>query len=1029
MMQDKNRVHEYIRSLKSSHRLGNQVVHHTVMADRSPMWSKLYQPIPKEIRNVMRSAGIRNLYKHQADAVNLIRSGRHLVIATPTASGKTLIYNLPVLEKILNNPVSKALYIFPLKALAQDQLRSFEMLTAHIKTIQPSVAIYDGDTSAWHRKRIRQAPPNVLLTNPDMIHLAMLPHHHKWFEFFSHLEMVVVDEVHTYRGIMGSHMAHVFRRFRRVCSYYGVTPTFIFCSATVSNPDQLSEQLTGLHVDAIVNSGAPVGKKHVVFINPVQGMAQTAILLLKAALHRGLRTIVYTQSRRLTELIAIWAKSQSGSFADRISAYRAGFLPEERRDIEARLAKGDLLAVVSTSALELGIDIGHLDLCLLVGYPGTVVATWQRSGRVGRSGQDSALVLIAGQDALDQYFMRHPEDLIRREPEAAVVNPCNPDILSKHLVCAAAELPLRSDETFMSENIVKQSVIDLEERGDLLRSADGKAFYSGRRSPHRHVDLRGTGSRYHIVSCDNGKIKGEIDGFRAFKETHPGAIYLHKGVTFLVTMLDLDTRTVEVSEADVDYYTRVRSQKNTEILETFKEINVWGTTVCKGRLRVTDQVTGYERRQIHTQKRLNVVPLNLPPQIFETEGIWFNIPLSIQKEAEKNYYHFMGGIHAVEHALIGVFPLIVMADRNDLGGISTTFHSQLGHAAIFVYDGVPGGAGISRQAFTRTEELFEVTLDLVSACPCENGCPSCVHSPKCGSGNRPIDKDAAAFILKKIRTKDDHETMGQYGVKIKAEDLPAAKNNLKEQDDEYAHKKLESLDIKMVQGPMMAAKLDKIPQRHRVNIKMRRPKLSGNVKGRLRRRTVLRRKARKDSGKTTQNIGFGVLDIETKRSAQEVGGWHRADLMGMSCAVLYDSKDNQFYEFLDDQVSLLVEHLGALDLVVGFNVKRFDFRVLAGYTNFDFTKLPTLDILEEIHNRLGYRLSLEHLARVTLGKKKTADGLQALRWWKQGRIREIIEYCKVDVEITRDLFYYGRDNGYLLFTNKAKQTVRVPVKW
>lgn len=992
-MQDKNTVQEYIQSLKSSHRLGNQVVHHTILPDRSPAWSKPDQPFPKEINHITRSVGIRNLYKHQVDAINLIRSGRHIVVATPTASGKTLIYNLTVLENILNNSASKALYIFPLKALAQDQLRTFEMLTTHAETIQPSAAIYDGDTSAWHRKKIRQTPPNILLTNPEMIHLSMLPHHQKWSQFFSKLDIVVVDEVHTYRGIMGSHMAQVFRRFHRICAYYEAAPTFIFCSATISNPDQLTEQLTGLQVDAVMESGAPAGKKHVVFINPVQGMAQTSILLLKAALYRGLRTIVYTQSRKLTELIAIWAKGQSGSFSNRISAYRAGFLPEERREIEARLSKGDLLAVISTSALELGIDIGDLDLCILVGYPGTVVATWQRGGRVGRREQDAALVLIAGEDALDQYFMRNPEDFIRREPEAAVVNPFNPDILSKHLVCAAAELPLRSDETFMSDSIVKQSLMDLERKGDLLRSADGEAVYASRRAPHRNIDLRGSGSRYHIVGRKTGESKGEIDGFRAFKETHPGAIYLHKGDTFLVDRLDLNTQTVVVSKADVDYYTRVRSQKHTEILETFKEKAIWGTTVCKGRLRVTDQVTGYERWRMHAQKRLNIVPLDLPPLIFETEGIWFNIPLSIQKETEKNYYHFMGGIHAIEHALIGVFPLIVMADRNDLGGISTTLHPQLSSAAIFVYDGIPGGAGISRQAFEQVEELFKYTLEVVSTCSCENGCPSCVHSPKCGSGNRPIDKDTASFLLRKIQIYDDHETMRLYDSEVSV------------------------------------AKYDRSPQRNGVKTKKRPPRHSGNVKGRLRRRAAVRRKSRKASEKTIQDICFGVFDIETKRSAQEVGGWHRADLMGMSCAVLYDSKDNEFYEFSDAQIPRFVEHLKQFDLVVGFNIKRFDFRVLSGYTNFDFRTLPTLDILEKIHNRLGYRLSLEHLAKATLGKKKTADGLQALRWWKQGRIREIIAYCKADVKITRDLYNYGKENGYLLFTNKAKQTVRVPVKW
>jgi len=961
-------IKEYIHSLIESERLGDQVVHHMVIPAQSPNLSKPGKPWPQEIKTIIKSAGIRDFYRHQADAADLIRSGRNLVVATPTASGKTLIYNLPVLENILKNPESKALYIFPLKALSQDQMRTFEELTETSGQIKPVIKIYDGDTTAWHRKRIRETPPNILLTNPEMIHLSLLAHHHKWADFFSDLDMVVIDEVHTYRGVMGSHMAQVFRRLRRICSFYGAEPTFIFCSATVSNPSQLAQQLTGLTVDTITKSGAPLGTKHLVFLNPVQGPAQTAILLLKAALHRGLRTIVYTQSRKLTELIAIWAGSQSGPFADRISAYRAGFLPEERREIEARLSKGDLLAVISTSALELGIDIGDLDLCLLVGYPGSIVATWQRGGRVGRNGQDSALVLIAGEDALDQYFMRNPEEFVKREPEAAVVNPYNTDILSKHLVCAAAELPLKIDEPFMAHETVKKTVVNLESSGKLLRSQDGKEIYSSRRAPHRHVNLRGTGSQYTIVSSKTGQSKGEIDGFRAFKETHPGAIYLHKGDTFLVDTLDLDTRTVKVSKARVDYYTRVRSHKHTEVLEIYNEKKIWDTIAYYGHLKVTDQVTGYEKWRIHAKKKLGIVPLDLPPLIFETDGLWFKIPLEIQRQTEAKYFHFMGGIHAIEHAAIGIFPLLVMADRNDLGGISTPFHPQIGGAGIFIYDGVPGGAGLSKHAFKQAKKLLEKTLEVIQSCPCESGCPSCVHSPKCGSGNRPIDKAAAYFILEKIITARDLET----GIQKK----------------------------------------------------------SGRLKGESRKNVAVERHPLKSqTKKAKQNPHFGVLDIETQRSAQEVGGWNRSDLMGISCVVLYDSKEDKYFEFLDDQVPLLIDHLKPLDLVIGFNIKRFDFRVLRGYSDFDFKTLPTLDILEEVHNHLGYRLSLDHLAGVTLGVKKTADGLQALRWWKQGRIREIIDYCKADVEITKDLFLYGKDNGYLLFKNKAKKTVRIPVKW
>ena len=986
-------INEYIQSLLSSKRLGSQVVHHAVLPAKAPKLKQPDRSCSGKIQKIIRTAGINDLYRHQAEAVDYIKSGRHLVVATPTASGKTLIYNIPVLENILRNSAAKALYIFPLKALAQDQLRTFEELSACCREIHPTAAIYDGDTSAWRRKRLREAPPNVLLTNPEMIHLSLLPHHRLWAAFFSDLEIVVIDEVHTYRGVMGSHMAQVFRRLQRICSYYGAAPTFVFCSATVSNPGQLAEQLTGLEVHTITESGAPRGGKHLVFVNPDQSPAQTAILLLKAALHRSLRTIVYTQSRKLAELIAIWAGSQSGSFANRISAYRAGFLPNERREIEMRLAQGDLLAVISTSALELGIDIGDLDLCLLVGYPGSVVATWQRGGRVGRSGQVSALILIAGEDALDQYFMRNPDELIKREPEAAVVNPYNPEILARHLTCAAAELPLKTDEPLMSAGPVKTSVLGLEANGELLRSADGKELYSSRRAPHRHVDLRGVGSRFQIACNQTGESRGEIDGFRAFKETHPGAVYLHKGDTFLVNALDLDTATVKVTQARVDYYTRVRSHKNTEIIEVFAEKPVRGTTVFSGRLKVTDQVSGYEKWQIHTKRKLSIIPLDLPPLIFETEGLWFKIPLEIQRETESRQLHFMGGIHAIEHAAIGIFPLLVMADRNDLGGISTTFHPQTGSAAVFIYDGVPGGAGLSRQAFGRAQQLLTNTYDVIDACNCEYGCPSCVHSPKCGSGNRPIDKAAARFILERLK---------------RGGRVPVAVQQPKEVHDG-------------TEGPFVPVQTDRLAAAGTRHL--------GRMKLRLRKRTAVRIERPRAEDRAEQNRHYGVIDIETQRSAEDVGGWHRADLMGISCAVLYDSKENEFLEFLENQVSQLIERLQQFEVVVGFNIKRFDYRVLSAYSNFDFKALPTLDILEEIHKRLGYRLSLEHLARITLDVKKTADGLQALRWWKQGRIREIVDYCKNDVAITRDLFLYGKKHGYLLFQNKAGNTVRLPVDW
>ncbi|MCP3955755.1 MAG: DEAD/DEAH box helicase, partial [Desulfobacterales bacterium] len=687
---------------------------------------------------------------HQAQAIDLIRNGQHVVMATPTASGKSLVYTVPILEKVLANPESRALYLSPLKALAQDQHRAFAEVDGKLVQGRLTAAIYDGDTTAWFRKKIRQSPPNILLTNPEMVHLALLAYHRQWQTFFANLDYIVIDEVHTYRGLLGSHLAQVFRRLQRICRYYGSDPVYICCSATVANPVELVHQLTGVASRAVTRSGAPRGSRHVVMLNPVDGPVQATIQLLKAALQRGLRTIVYTQSRKLTELLAIWVGERSGGFKEKISAYRAGLLPEERRDIERKLAAGDLLAVITTSALELGIDIGDLDLCILVGYPGSIVATWQRGGRVGRGGQVSAIVVVAGEDALDQYFMRNPEIFLNKGPEAAVVNPDNPDILARHVTCAAAEFPLVENEPYLQNPAVAQAVRQLLDRAQLLQSNTGDRIYASRKMPHREVDLRGGGHRFTIVDRHTGNHRGEIDGLRVFRETHPGAIYLHRGETLLVKDLDLEQRIVRVGPARVDYYTKVRTTKETDIIEVLDEKHMGCIQVSYGHLRITEQVTGYEKWQIRGRRKMNIIPLELPPHIFETQGVWFDIPLDIQDDVEKAHLHFMGGIHAVEHAAIGIFPLLVMADRNDLGGISTPYHHQVGRAAIFIYDGIAGGAGLSREAFVQIDQLFSRTLEAVDGCPCENGCPACVHSPKCGSGNRPIDKTAAHFILQRI---------------------------------------------------------------------------------------------------------------------------------------------------------------------------------------------------------------------------------------------------------------------------------------
>jgi DEAD/DEAH box helicase domain-containing protein len=973
---------EYIQSLKAYKGFAGDIVCHRTLDPVPARFAGSLPGFTHDLSQLLSELGITRLYSHQQAAMDRIMSGSHTVIATPTASGKSLVYNLPVVDRLLSDPSATALYLFPLKALARDQLGTVQDLLVRARSLEPDLpvlraAVYDGDVSSHHKAKIRQDPPQVLLSNPEMLHLAMLPHHHLWEEYFRRLAFVVVDEVHTYRGVMGSNMAWVFRRLVRICRYYGAAPVFVFCSATIANPGDLCRRLTGLDVGVVDRAGAPAGTKEVVLMRGMDGAARTAIALIHAALHRNLRTIVYTQSRKITELIAIWTSQRAKKMRDRISAYRAGFLPEERREIEIRLATGDLLCVVSTSALELGIDIGNLDLCILVGYPGTIMSTWQRAGRVGRDGSHSALVLIAHEDALDQYFMNHPDVFFDMPPETALINPDNPVICKAHLVCAAADLALKKGEPLLcgdqqslpdhsgpgkadsrAAGPVQKALQELEASGRLLRSVNNEIWYAAQKNPHREVSLRGTGRTIPIFLENTRQRLGEIDRYRAFFDTHDGAVYLHQGRSYVVTRFDHEKGGVEVIPKAVNYYTRARSSKSTQIMETLGSKIVKGTRVGFGRLRITEQVTGYDRKLVATGRSIGMVPLDLPPLTFDTRGLWIQIPDGVKDRIESDRMHFMGGIHAMEHAAIGIMPLLVMTDRNDLGGISIPFHDQIQTAAVFVYDAVPGGLGLCRQAFEHAGRFLDTTLETITSCHCDTGCPACVHSPKCGSGNRPIDKYAALQILEQILTP-----------------LPG-------HPEVPAH-----FQIRETQNSFVI-------------------KASQNA-----------------------SLRYGVLDIETRRSAAEVGGWNRAEKMGVSCAVLYDSQSGQFHDYSQDQVEEMCRHLSRMDLVVGFNLIRFDYKVLAGLSDFDFYRLPTLDILMKVHEILGYRLSLDHLAQNTLGAKKSADGLMALQWWQQGEMDKIIEYCTQDVRVTRDLYRFGRDNRFLIFTNKAGHQVRVPVAW
>lgn len=960
MTTESGTVAEYIKAFKASDRFGPQIIDHRFFPPKAGKSVRGDTILPDELRTVLTQLGITALYSHQHQAIELIQQKKNVLVATPTASGKSLIYNLPVFQELLANPQARALYLFPLKALAQDQLKTLhrfgELLPGYFaeNNRQPA-AIYDGDTSSYFRKKIRENLPAVLISNPDMLHLSMLPYHHLWGTLFSNLTYIVLDEVHTYRGIFGSHMAWVVRRLQRICTLYGSNPVFILSSATIGNPEELGNNLLSAPVQVVTATGAPQPARNFILFNPLDSASKAATMLLESALHRKLRTIVYTQSRKMTELITMWCERRLKAKRSTIASYRAGFLPEDRRRIEQQLKSGELLGVISTSALELGIDIGGLDICLLVGYPGSMMATWQRAGRVGRDGRESLVILIGHEDALDQHFMRHPEDFFKRPVESVVLDPNNEKITSRHLICAAAENPLTMDEASMAKGCYQSTLTTLTLQGHLLQSADGNTWFSARKYPQRDVNLRGSGDRFILYNSENRTILGEIDGHRACKECHEGAIYLHMAKTWLVTSLDLDAGEILVSPIKPSYYTRAMVEKNTKILATEKVTSCGSTTLYFGKLRVTERITGFHKISTGRQQVIARLPLDLPPQVFTTKGLWLEIPEWLQEEVEHKKIHFMGSIHALEHAIIGTLPLVVLCDRNDIGGISYPWHEQLNKSAVFIYDGYAGGIGLCEKAFSVATELLQQTAGIVSDCDCDFGCPSCVHSPKCGSGNRPIDKNGCSFLFEQLLT-------------------PGEKGSAKI-----------SRQIAPVIDSSSPGKSVQLPQR------------------------------------------YGVFDLETKRSAKEVGGWHKANKMGISMAVVYDGQSDQFHSYEEHEVPQLLEHLFSLELVIGFNNKRFDNKVLSGYTDKPLSRLPSFDILEHITNQLGYRLSLDRLAEHTLEVQKSGDGLQALRWYKQGEIEKIRTYCQKDVEITRDLFLHGLRQQHLLFQNKAGKVVRLPV--
>ena len=708
-----------------------------------------FAPLPDALdRRVRAAIGVSQLYVHQRTAWDAAARGEHVLTTTGTASGKTLAFNLPVLDALARDPFSRALYLYPTKALAQDQFRT--LAGYRVPRLKP--AIYDGDTPTEQRRQIRLWS-NVILTNPDMVNVGMLPNHDRFGDVLANLRYVVVDEAHVYRGVFGSHVANVLRRLRRLARVYGAEPQFLLASATIANPGELGAALLGEPVTVVGDDAAPRAERTVVLWNPELLDAELGLrasALAEAArlqalfVERGLRTLTFAKSRKAAELIHRFTAERLGDDAH-LSPYRAGYTAGQRREIERRLAAGDLLGVSATNALELGIDVGLLDAVISVGFPGTIASLRQQWGRAGRRGTGLA-VLVASEDGLDQFFMREPDKLLGRRVEAAILDHANPRLLAGHVRAAAYEAPLTdADAATLGPEALEAARGDPE-----LRPTPAGIVWAGRDHPAARIALRSSEpDAFTIVDGTTGDVLGLVERSRAYTTVHEGAVYLHLGESFLVRELDLATLHAVVEPFGGNWYTQAKKETMTTIVEPRRVEWRLGLELAFGEIEVTEQVVAYERRTISGQERLELVALDLPVTTFATEAVWF-LPEADQLTGLTEMPALLGTLHAAEHALISLLPLWAMCDRWDIGGLSTNVHPQTGRPTVFVYDGHAGGVGITERGFDHFEGWVRDTAALLRGCPCSSGCPSCVQSPKCGNLNEMLDKHGALTFLDRL---------------------------------------------------------------------------------------------------------------------------------------------------------------------------------------------------------------------------------------------------------------------------------------
>ncbi|HQK47662.1 MAG TPA: DEAD/DEAH box helicase [Syntrophales bacterium] len=742
-------IESALEALRQSPRFRDRIAHIEVLPAREPEYGELGKPLPAALSRYLDARGIR-LYSHQCGAVEALRAGRNVILCTPTASGKTLGFDLPVFETLARDRLATALFVYPTKALSNDQLKVFREME-RVTGIRADAAVYDGDTPVSRRGRIREIS-RIILTNPHELH-HVLPWHSKWERFFRNLRYVVFDEAHRYRGVFGSNVAFVIRRLRRIARFYGASPSFVLSTATLANPQEFGEKLAGLPFDVISGDGSPRGGKTFLFYNPFFDGAgalsphQETRDLFLYFVKRGLQTLCFTASRRMAELIALWSKeaTKAGSaLSGQIAAYRAGYLPQERRGIEDALKRGLLTGVTSTNALEVGIDIGSLDCVIISGYPGTVLATWQQAGRSGRRNRDALAVLVAFQDPLDQYLMKHPGSFFGKPHEQAIIDLANPYILSGQLLCAVAELPFDAGREDTLPGEASAGLLPELAAEGLVKETPHGWVYTGRGRPVEAVGLDHIARDAYRITCE-GALLETMDVSQACREAHLGAVLLHQGESYVVRRFDAENRLVEVERRDVDYYTRAIKAVDLEILGT-KDMRRMGRMIfCLGELEVTETTLGY--KVIRDDQVAAREDLELPPLRFPTTGLWFTIPDELRRAIHDRGLSFGGALHALEHAMIAILPFEILCDRWDIGGLSTPGHPGTGEPTIFLYDGYEGGIGLTEKAQGLMDRVARLTLELIRDCPCETGCPACILSPKCGNDNRPMDKQGALLLL------------------------------------------------------------------------------------------------------------------------------------------------------------------------------------------------------------------------------------------------------------------------------------------